>query len=186
MLATAIMIACSIPFITIFIAAIVSAFRLEGMELPLMTMLLAMLKGTCTMIAVLLFISGIMIGKNLESTGGNMISTYDDIKNMSVSLYDLNGIHAAYIDLRIDRSTLPDDVHAYDVREGEYYLGSVEDHVLVNHSGTVLTREPLHMLHPEESVYIYLDDDDEPWSSLDAAGSVTLENFIKGNYTLRE
>ena len=115
-----------------------------------------------------------------------MLNTYSDIKNMSVTLYDLNGAHAAYMDLRIDRSTLPEGVYAYDVREGEYYIGSVEDHVLVNHSGTVFTRDPLHMLHPEESVYIYLDDDGEPWSSLDTAGSVTLEDFINGNYTLRE
>lgn len=183
MLATAIMIACSIPFITIFVIEMAWAFLPEGRELPWKTAWLAL--GMITMIAVLLFISGIMIGKNLESTGGNMISTYDDIKNMSVSLYDLNGIHAAYIDLRIKRNTLPDGVHAYDVRKGEYYIGSVEDRVLVNHSGTILTREPLPMLHPEESVYIYLDDDDEPWSSLDAIGSVALEDFIKENYRLK-
>lgn len=114
-----------------------------------------------------------------------MTNKYNDIKNMSVTLYDINGIHAAYIDLRIDRSTLPDSVYAYDVREGEYYIGSVEDHVLVNHSGTIFTRKPLPMLHPEESVYIYLDDDDEPWSNLDTVYKVTLEDFVEGSYQIR-
>ena len=114
-----------------------------------------------------------------------MINKYDDIKDMIVSLYDLNGVQAAYLDLRIDRSTLPEGIHAYDVREGDDYLGSVEDGVLVNHSGTMFTTEPLKMLHPDDAVYIYLDDDNEPWYSLDAVGKVTLKDFVEGNYSLR-
>ena len=114
-----------------------------------------------------------------------MVNEYNDIRNMAVSLYDLNGVCAAYLDLRVDRSTLPEGVHAYDVREGDYYLGSVEDSVMVNHSGTMFTTEPLKMLHPDDAVYIYLDSDDEPWYSLDAVGKVTLEDFIRGNYRLR-
>lgn len=114
-----------------------------------------------------------------------MINKYNDIKDMIVSLYDLNGVSAAYLDLRIDRNTLPEGVHAYDVREGEYYLGTVEDNVLVNHSGTMITKEPLKMLHPAEEAYIFLDDDDEPWYSLDAVGNVTLKDFLEGNYQIR-
>lgn len=104
---------------------------------------------------------------------------------MTVSLYDLDGVQAAYLDLRVDRNTLPEGIHAYDVREGDYYLGSVEDGVMVNHSGTMFTTEPLKMPHPDDAVYIYLDDDNEPWYSLDAIGNVTLEDFIRGNYRLR-
>lgn len=114
-----------------------------------------------------------------------MINIYSDVKNMTVSLYDLGGVRAAYLDVRVDRSTLPEGVYAYDVREGDYYLGSVEDGVMINHSGTMFTTEPLKMLHPDAAVYIYLDDDDEPWYSLDAVGKVTLENFVGGNYVLR-
>lgn len=114
-----------------------------------------------------------------------MINAYVEIKGMTVSLYDLGGVRAAYLDVRVDRSTLPEGVYAYDVREGEYYLGSVKDSVLVNHSGTMFTAEPLKMLHPDDAVYIYLDSDDEPWYSLDAVGKVTLENFVGGNYFLR-
>lgn len=114
-----------------------------------------------------------------------MINKYNDIKNMTVALYDLNRVRVAYLDLRVDRSTLPEGIHAYDVREGDYYLGSVDDAVMVNHSGTMFTTEPLKMLHPDDAVYIYLDDDDEPWYGLDAIGKVTLEDFVKGNYRLR-
>lgn len=114
-----------------------------------------------------------------------MINIYSDIKDMAVSLYDLNGVRAAYLDVRVDRHTLPEGIHAYDVREGDYYLGSVEDAVMVNHSGTMFTTEPLKMLHPDDAVYIYLDDDNEPWYSLDAVGKVTLKEFIDGSYELR-
>lgn len=114
-----------------------------------------------------------------------MINEYDDIKNMTVSLYDLKGVHVAYLDLRIDRNTIPEGIHVYDVRKGDYYLGSVEDAVMVNHSGTMFTKEPLKMFHPDDAVYIYLDDDNEPWYSLDAVDKVTLEDFVRGNYVLR-
>ena len=114
-----------------------------------------------------------------------MINSYDEIKGMAVALYDLGGVHAAYLDVRVDRNSLPESVYAYDVREGDYYLGSVEDSVMVNHSGTMFTKEPLTMLHPDDAAYIYLDDDNEPWYSLDAIGKVILEDFIRGNYVLR-
>lgn len=114
-----------------------------------------------------------------------MINAYDEIKGMAVALYDLGGVRAAYLDVRVDKSTLPEGIHAYAVREGDDYLGSVEDGVLVNHSGTMFTTEPLKMLHPDDAVYIYLDDDNEPWYSLDAVGKVTLKDFVEGNYSLR-
>ena len=114
-----------------------------------------------------------------------MINAYDEIKGMAVALYDLGGVRAAYLDVRVDKSTLPEGIHAHAVREGDYYLGSVEDAVMVNHSGTIFTTEPLKMLHPDDAVYIYLDDDNEPWYRLDAVDKVTLEDFVRGNYVLR-
>lgn len=59
MLAAAIMIACSIPFITIFIVEMAYAFLPEGRELPWKTAWLAL--GISTAIAVLLFIVGIIV-----------------------------------------------------------------------------------------------------------------------------
>lgn len=59
MLATAIMITCSIPFITIFIVEMAWAFLPEGRDLPWKTVWLVL--GTSTAIAVLMFIIGIII-----------------------------------------------------------------------------------------------------------------------------
>lgn len=59
MLAAAIIIACSIPFVTIFIVEMVWAFLPEGRELPWKTAWLAL--GISTAIAVLLFIIGKII-----------------------------------------------------------------------------------------------------------------------------
>ena len=59
MISSAIMIACSIPFIAIFIIEMSWAFLPEGRELPWMTAWLAL--GISSAIATLLFIIGIII-----------------------------------------------------------------------------------------------------------------------------
>ena len=59
MLAAAIMIACSIPFIMIFVIEMAWAFLPEGRELPCKTAWLAL--GISSAIAVLPFIIGIII-----------------------------------------------------------------------------------------------------------------------------
>ena len=59
MLAAAIMITCSIPFVTIFIVEMAWAFLSEGRELPWKAAWLAL--GISTAIAVLLFTIGIII-----------------------------------------------------------------------------------------------------------------------------
>ena len=80
---------------------------------------------------------------------------FNELLNSSVQQYMLNGVLAAYIDARISRSSIPAGVHVYDVRDcsgedGGYYIGTVEDHVLVNHAGSFITREPLEMLDQEK------------------------------------
>lgn len=59
MISSAIIIACSMPFLTIFIIEMAWAFLPEGRELPWKTAWLAL--GISTAIAVLLFIIGIII-----------------------------------------------------------------------------------------------------------------------------
>ena len=106
---------------------------------------------------------------------------FNQLLNSSVQQYMLNGVLAAYIDARISRSSIPAGVHVYDVRDcsgedGGYYIGTVEDHVLVNHAGSFITREPLEMLDQENGIYIDLNDDEAPWESVD--GIMTLEEFL--------
>jgi len=61
---------------------------------------------------------------------------------------ELFGKPALFTDSRIDRSTVPEGFHCYDLRGSDYDPGKpiiVEDHVVVNHAGSVLTSEPVNM-----------------------------------------
>lgn len=58
----------------------------------------------------------------------------------------LFGKPALFTNGRIDKSVLPEGVYAYDLRGSDYDPGCpmyIEDHVRVNHAGTILTLEPL-------------------------------------------
>jgi hypothetical protein len=59
---------------------------------------------------------------------------------------ELFGKPALFTDSRIDRSTVPEGFHCYDLRGSDYDPGkpvTVENQVAVNHAGTVLTAEPV-------------------------------------------
>ena len=109
---------------------------------------------------------------------------FETILPMTAEIYVIAGVEAAYVDLRVDRSTLPDGIHAYDVRDtsddGGCYIGRIEDLVVVNHAGTMLSRKPLRMLHPEsgsDGVYAFLDDDGDEWHLEDTP--MMIGDFLK-------
>ena len=59
---------------------------------------------------------------------------------------ELFGKPALFSDLRIDRSTVPDGWHCYDVRGSDYDPGrptTLEARVVVNHAGTILSPEEI-------------------------------------------
>lgn len=61
---------------------------------------------------------------------------------------------------RIDRASLPEGIYAYDIRSGEGNdFGTIEPCVTVNHTGTILTRQPIEM-GPEGYIEIDMDGDD--------------------------
>lgn len=59
--------------------------------------------------------------------------------------FEILGHDALFTCLRIDRKSLPEGLHAYDLRDvdstGE--ICELKSHVMVNHWGTVVTREPI-------------------------------------------
>lgn len=62
------------------------------------------------------------------------------------SAIEIDGMQFAFTEMRIDRSTLPEGVSAYDLRETDgmsFVPCSIEPSVLVNHMGTLLSRDPL-------------------------------------------
>lgn len=110
-----------------------------------------------------------------------MAFTFTEALDMMVQVYIIDGVRAAYIDIRLDRRTVPEDVHVYEVRDtsddGGWYIGNVEDSVFVNHAGTMFTVRLLRMLHPEWDVYVDMAEDDEPWESTD--DQMTLRCFLE-------
>ena len=89
----------------------------------------------------------------------------------------LFGKPALFTNARIDRSVLPEGVYAYDLRGSDYDPGYpiyIEDHVCVNHAGTVLTLEPLDANN--EPVFMAISDE------MNFLGEeMTLAEFIAAN-----
>ncbi len=60
-----------------------------------------------------------------------------------------NEIIGLYTCTRVDRDSLPQGFYAYDIREnddGDNAYCTVENYVVVNHTGTIVTREEIPML----------------------------------------
>ena len=113
-----------------------------------------------------------------------MMVDFNSLLKNHVDVYLINGVRAGYIDVRIDRKTVPDGIYVYEVRDtsddGGWYIGNVEDFVLVNHAGTFITTKPLTMLHPDwlsRGVYLDLSDNNEPFEYLGDIAS--LRQFIE-------
>lgn len=89
----------------------------------------------------------------------------------------LFGKPALFTNARIDKSVLPEGVYAYDLRGSDYDPGYpiyIEDHVCVNHAGTVLTLEPLDANN--EPVFMAISDE------MNFLGEeMTLAEFIAAN-----
>lgn len=66
---------------------------------------------------------------------------------------------ALFTNNRIDRDTVPDDYHVYDIRgnDDDGYLYSLEDRVIVNHSGTVISNTKFE--YPDNQNYLVIVDD---------------------------
>ena len=56
----------------------------------------------------------------------------------------IDGREVLFTNIRIDRSTVPENLYCYDIREMDGFSGvaaSVERYVWVNHWGTILSKE---------------------------------------------
>ena len=79
--------------------------------------------------------------------------------------FDILGRSALFTDSRVDRESIPEGYYAYDLRgcdDDPGYPATVENHVMVNFTGTVITRTPIEL---PENGYICLSDDD--WGYVD-------------------
>ncbi len=87
--------------------------------------------------------------------------------------FEILGHNALFTSLRIDRKTLPDGLYAYDLRDCDDCSGDpaeLKSYVMVNHWGTVITKEPIEGADDgivlEEKDYNYLGED------------MTIEEFV--------
>lgn len=61
---------------------------------------------------------------------------------------EINGVQALFTNGRIDRTTVPNGHYAYDIRhsdDDDSEAATIEPNVMVNHYGTILTREHIGM-----------------------------------------
>lgn len=72
--------------------------------------------------------------------------TQRNIQDESFDSMTVNGMPALFTNFRIDRNAVPEG-HAYDIRESDDggRFATIEPEVMVNHAGTILTREKLVM-----------------------------------------
>ena len=74
--------------------------------------------------------------------------------------FEILGQDALFTNLRIARNSLPEGLHAYDLRDCDDCSGEpceLKSHVMVNHWGTVIVKEPIEGaddgIHLDESEY---------------------------------
>lgn len=68
-----------------------------------------------------------------------------DARNEDFELVEIDDRVVLFTNARIDRNTVPNNLYCYDVRESEGFSGdpvTLENFVLVNHWGTVISKEP--------------------------------------------
>jgi len=106
-----------------------------------------------------------------------------DATNEKFSLIKLFGNPALFTSLRLDRKTIPDGLHAYDIRHADddgFDAAGIKPYVMVNHMGTVVIKEKLEF---EEMGGIIFDkiieDDDFEFLPID---DLTMQDFMDNNY----
>ena len=88
----------------------------------------------------------------------------------SFDLIEVFDKKALFTNERINKDELPEGVYKYDLRDGEPFFASIEKQVIVDHAGTVLTREPIDL---GEDGCIEFDEETSP-------------NFLGDEMTLRD
>ena len=83
------------------------------------------------------------------------------------------GQDALFTNSRLDRTTIPDGLYAYDLRdECDGNINELKEFVLVNHWGTVLVKEPIE--GADRGVQI------KPYDYNFIGGDMTVDEFMSG------
>lgn len=102
---------------------------------------------------------------------------FQDATKIRYELVEVDGMECLFTNSRLDRSTVPETLHCYDVRDSDDCDGTfaqIKKLVFVNHWGTILTKEPL----PLDESDAYYPKDTEQYSGVE----LTLEEYQTGLY----
>ena len=95
----------------------------------------------------------------------------------SFDLIEVFDKKALFTNARINKDELPDGVYKYDLRDGEPFFSSIEKQVIVDHAGTVLTREPIDL---GENECIEFDEETSPSFLGD---EMTLRDYLTADFS---
>lgn len=85
------------------------------------------------------------------------------------------GKRGLFVDLRVNRDTLPDGYYMYEVRHSDDDWGEpceIADWIMVNFFGTLLMKEPLENLMEQDTLdkkYVYIDPEKD-WKYISSEG----------------
>ena len=106
-----------------------------------------------------------------------------DATNEKFELISLFGKPTLFTSLRLDRKTIPDGLNAYDIRHADedgFDAAGIKPYVMVNHMGTIITKETFEFEKNDDFVSdIEIGDDD--FLFLDG-GNLTMQEYIDGGF----
>ena len=98
----------------------------------------------------------------------------------SFELMEMFGQTVLFTNMHVDRNTVPEGLHVYDVRHDDDCTGEIceiKPFVMVNHWGTIICKEPFEMDEYWHSKFV----DKNDYSYL--ADSVKLDEYINTDYS---
>lgn len=94
-----------------------------------------------------------------------------------LELIEILGQPALFTSARLLQKELPEGLYKYDLREGvDTPYASIEPSVAVDHTGTVITKEPIYF---DDEGYIELDEDDAPCFT---GEEMSIEEFLNSSF----
>ena len=104
-----------------------------------------------------------------------------DAKTESYELVTLFGHPVIFSNLRLDRNTVPDGLHMYEVRHDDDCQGipvELANWIMVNFWGTIISDTPFELIQSERvnNAYRYIEENDWNYEAI----TMTLDEYMKG------
>lgn len=104
-------------------------------------------------------------------------------KKLSYEVVEVKGIEMLFNTLRIDKRSLPEGLHFYEIRhddDGEGIPCEIGEWILVNHFGTLISKEPLELTKSSKIENAYCDLEEEEFNFTGIP--CTLDEYVNNTY----